>query len=373
MQLNIKHFVTFNTFAGYSQHKPNKTQRCQKLAKELFRALLIVFMASSMLLQLPQAYGKVNRLDEVDLGGKHYPYLYQWSDPEIKPKAIVIALHGLILHGLVYDKLANHLAQEGILVLAPDLPGFGRRYHTDSICFAKAREDMLDVIQSAKSVYSNLPVVCLGESLGANLALCLAQSRPDLIDGIILSNPALKTRLNLTPDSVFGRVNMVVGLVKTDTEVDLSPYMKAYASEDPNIIQAMVADPLIHSQIKCQELWDTYQAIRPVFKQAKLIDKETSVLILQGKQDKILKANAIIKLVSSLNSEDQTVKWFKSRGHMILEECEPTADTLITIDSWFKTHIDRQLTEAKPTITAPITSSALPLTQAVLDANNTPE
>jgi len=361
----IKYFFTFITLIADLKRQLDSTSWQIKLAKE-FVCILALATATQFGSALP-AYSKVLRMDQIDLASKHYPYLYQWSDPATKPKAIVIALHGITMHGLTYDHLAYHLAEEGTLVLSPDLPGSGRRWQIDSVSFVKAEEELVEIIQSVKKTYKDLPVICLGESLGANLALSIAEAHPELVDGIILSSPALKRRVNVTPKTVVGSVNMLVGLVKTDTVVDLSPYMRAYASDDPAIVQTMINDPLIHRQIKSQGLWDSCNAMKSVIKQAKLISKTTPILIIQGSQDRILKADAIIKLVSSLGSQDQTLKWLNNCGHVILEECQPRADVLQTIDEWFKTHIDRSVVEVKSNDFSAVTSSLPPLPRAGLD------
>ncbi len=357
---NIKHFFTFNIPATNRNDKLALKECHCKLAKKFIIAIAFTLaIAAQIQLSLP-AHSKVIRLDQVDLSAKHYPYLYQWSDPAIKPKAIVIAIHGITMHGLTYDQLANHLAKGGNLVFSPDLPGNGRRWQKDAVSYLKSQEELVDIIQSAKKTYKNLPVICLGESLGANLALSTAEANPGLVDGIILSSPAFKRRINVTPKTVVGSMNMLVGLVKTDTTVDLSPYMRAYASEDPAIVKTMLNDPLIHRQVTTQYLWDSCNAMKNVFKEARLISKTTPVLIIQGSQDRILNANAIIKLVSSLNSEDQTVKWLNNRGHMILEECQPRPDVLQTIDDWFKNHIERSSIATLQSQDALPTSSSMP-------------
>ncbi len=366
----IKHFVTFAKPISTKLTLFTAKNYFQKLAKKSISKLFFITLGLSLLAQLP-SYSKVVRVDEVDLAGKHYNYLYEWSDADTKPKAIILAIHGLTLHGKVYDQLANHLAQEGFIVLAPDLPGYGRRWQKDSISYFKGLENLADILDSIKSTYKNLPIICMGESLGANLALATAQNKADVVDGIILSNPALKTRVNITPKTTVGGMNLLVSLIKTDIVVDLAPYMRAYASEDPAITNAMLSDPLIHKQIKGQSIWESFQGIRPVYKQAKLINKTTPVLILQGKEDKILDAHKIIKLVSSLNSEDQTVKWFNKRGHTLLEECEPRTEILQTLDDWLKAHVDK-LAEAKTTA-VPMTSALPPITQTVLNAASTTE
>jgi len=287
---------------------------------------------------LPITNAKTIRLDETDLGGQNYKYLYQWYDPDIKPKAIVIALHGMSMHGSAYNGLANHLAEEGMLVLAPDLPGYGRRHKV--ISYSQAIDEIADIIKATRASYKNLPIICLGESIGANLALSAAQNKSFIVDGLILSNPALKPRLHISARAVKDDISMLIGLVDANVTLNLSPYVKAYASEDPVIIQAVLADPLVRTQLSCQDIWHSYGMMQPVFKQASLIESSTAILIMQGSKDRVVNSKAIIKLISNLSTKDLTVKWFKGRGHIMLETPDPNIDVLQTIDEWLKFHID---------------------------------
>jgi alpha-beta hydrolase superfamily lysophospholipase len=297
---------------------------------------------------LPAGNAKVIRLDETNLGSQHYKYLYQWYNPDAKPKAIVIAVHGLSLHGLVYDGLARHLAGEGMLVLAPDLPGYGRR-NKKEISYSQAIREIADIIQAARANYKNLPIICLGESLGSNLTVYAVQSRSIPVDGLILSSPALKPRLHLNPWLVKNDVNMLVGLIDANATMNMSPYLKAYVSENPAITKAVLNDPLVRTQLSCQDIWHTYEMMQPLYKQAGLIKSSTAILIMQGNKDRVLKSNAIIKLVSNLNANDLTIKWFKDRGHLIVEAPAPQIDVLQTIDEWLQFRINEPLLQAQAT------------------------
>jgi alpha-beta hydrolase superfamily lysophospholipase len=63
---------------------------------------------------------------------------------------------------------------------------------------------------------------------------------------------------------------------------------------------------------------------------------------MQGSKDRVLKSSAIIKLVSNLSTSDLTVKWFKDRGHLILEAPQPRIDVLQTIDEWLQSRINNK-------------------------------
>ena len=105
---------------------------------------------------------------------------------------------------------------------------------------------------------------------------------------------------------------------------------------------AVLDDPLVRTKSSCQDIWHSYGMMQPVFKQASLIESSTAILIMQGSKDRVLNSKAIIKLVSNLNANDLTVKWFKGRGHLILETADPKVDVLQTIDEWLKFHTSCQ-------------------------------
>ncbi len=337
----------------------------------------VTFLTGLILnLCLIQAVGaQVMRLDEAALADKHYKYVYQWYDPQLKPKGILIAIHGLTLHGLLYENLARHLAEEGILVLAPDLPGYGRRWQNaknspkeqrSRICYSQAQDELIELAQSAKSTYKGIPLFCLGESLGANLALHVAEGQSDLVDGVILCAPAIKLRMNLNPRTIRDKASLVIGVLNPHATVNLAPYIEDYISDDPSIAKTTLNDPLVRKRLSYRDMWQSYQEMQPVYKEASRINTSTAVLILQGSQDKILCSRSIINLLSNLNSNDQTVKWFKNRGHLMLEACQPKPDVLQTLDEWLKLHVSGQLLEAKGTQVIPVTSS---IQQMPLDNN----
>ena len=64
------------------------------------------------------------------------------------------------------------------------------------------------------------------------------------------------------------------------------------------------------------------------------------VLIIQGDQDRMLKCNGVVTLISRLKSTDQTVRWFSGIGHILIETDHILPETIMTLRSWLmeKTH-----------------------------------
>ena len=97
----------------------------------------------------------------------------------------VLAIHGLTGHGKRWHSLATrHLADVG--VAAPDLIGHGRS-SWDAPWTIDANVDALAALLDADGGHA---VVVVGHSFGATVALSLAAARPDLVDALVLLDPA---------------------------------------------------------------------------------------------------------------------------------------------------------------------------------------
>jgi len=314
-------------------------------------SLLILLIFLSM----TAAYGDVVRQDAAVLEGKTYPNVYKWTNISTKPIAVVIAVHGLTLHGLIFDALARHLAERNFVVFAPDLRGYGRWCKTKvagkqqenslpSISYDQSKADLLDLIKAAKSDYSDIPLYCLGESLGAGMVLYAASTEPSMVDGLILSSPAIKRRLNLGPRFLTDTAKLVTN---PNRELDLIPYMKRFASEDPRIVTETINDPLVRKKFTFWDLLRTIQTIKPTLKYADKVSPDLPVLVIQSNNDKVLYSKAIVDLLAHLQSEDQTVKWFRNHGHLMLETAYLQSDTLQTVDRWLDEHIYTKTTNLR--------------------------
>src|SRR5581483_6539252 len=97
-----KHFVIFRPWARGSQQCVLIQHSHIRLSATLVRLLIIslVLLVSSQ--SIAPVSAKVIASDEVTLAGKHYPYLYEWKDNDIKARAVIIAIHGILMHGRTY-------------------------------------------------------------------------------------------------------------------------------------------------------------------------------------------------------------------------------------------------------------------------------
>jgi lipase len=98
----------------------------------------------------------------------------------------ILALHGLTGHGQRWETLAaRHLGEYSIL--APDLLGHGRSSWAAPWTIEANVEALVDLLEAE----ADGPVWVVAHSFGGAVALRLAASRPDLVDGLILLDPAV--------------------------------------------------------------------------------------------------------------------------------------------------------------------------------------
>jgi len=321
------------------------------------------------------ASAEVVRNDNPQIEGVSEIRVREWRDTDVKPKAVAIAVHGLVLHGGVYDKLARELASRGIVVIAPDLRGYGRwcpehkerqngkidsatfspvgrdtggsevlteEGETNSvnprgkISYEDSYSDLKELVKGVRSQYSSLPLYVIGESLGAGMTLHLASDMPQSIDGIVLSSPAIKHRNYMEPRMVVDLTAMMLSPSKT---VNVSPYIKRFASEDPQVAETALQDPLVRKKLKMTDLLKTSLLIRGNIKFASKIPAEMPVLIIQGDNDRMLNSNGVVSLIGQLKSRDQTVRWFPGKGHLLLETPHIMPETIQTVSVWLTNHL----------------------------------
>jgi alpha-beta hydrolase superfamily lysophospholipase len=280
--------------------------------------------------------------------------LTEWQDDSRRPRAIAIAIHGLVLHGGVYDAMATQLAGQGIRVVAPDLRGYGHWVESPAridkrkacINYKQSNADMVALTRCLKTEYPNIPLYIIGESLGADIALHVASECPQLVDGLVLAAPSVKHRWFVS-DLVK---NAPLGLSMPFKQIDLSCHIQKYFSDDSAITEATVDDPLVRKRMSPVELLLTEQEASKCLKYAKKVSAETPVLVMQGGGDLMLKSEAVSELLATLPSKDQKLEWFAQRGHLLLETPLVYADTMAVVSTWINQHVNERVTASQPLV-----------------------
>jgi acylglycerol lipase len=280
----------------------------------------------------------------------HLP-TYEWCTTKAVPDGMVLAIHGLTLHGQSYDILARAFAADNGLgsyyVVAPDLRGFGRNRTSHQFCqgkdckeivdYGKTVDDMAKLAKLMKAKYPGVPLYLLGESLGSTICLATAAKVPEQVDGLVLSGTAVMKN-SLMFDEPSSILAVSLSLFDPKHRVRLKAFMEKLVSDNPDIINEMRNDPLIPKQLRLGELIKTDLFTAKTVAFAKKVAPNTPILILQGGEDKCVVPAAAIKLSSHLRTSDQTMRWFYAHGHLLLETAYISPVTIDAMTNWFTSH-----------------------------------
>lgn len=265
-------------------------------------------------------------------------FTYEWKPVDTKVRGIVIAIHGWGMHGRTYDSIASTLADDGFHVIALDLRGYGK-WRNCSACTKEKKvidyqgslKDLDKLVEAVKKDYPGDPIYLMGESMGADIALRYANDNHQNISGLILSSPALAIQTNFKPKMIF---DMARFWTLPDTTIDMTDYMQSYASEDPRIINEDLNDPLIMKKMKVRDLRKCRNFIKGTMESVENIPSHIPILIMQGNSDRVCKIDKVLELAQDLKSDDETIRWFVNKGHLLLETSYVQPETIQTVSFW---------------------------------------
>jgi alpha-beta hydrolase superfamily lysophospholipase len=269
------------------------------------------------------AAAAATRLDDAPIGRVLQLPVTEWRNDRIADKAIIVGVHGLTFYANAFDDLASHLADCGYPFYAADLRGFGRwkteykKFHGDNkVHFTQSEADLVNLLKELRRTNPTQKIYCVGESLGANYALWIASTNPDLIDGVIACSPCVKRFIH--PRLRWG-VDFWSGLLHPKTQMNLEPYINPYLSHDKKLTKACLADPKICRRLSPVELVKTSKTNKWTIQNVRNIPPHMPILILAGQKDRVFKTRALPTFVAQLGSKEVVLKILKGKGHLLFE------------------------------------------------------
>lgn len=241
-----------------------------------------------------------------------------WAPPD--PQRIVVCIQGLGGHGEYYQALAQELALEGTATAAPDLRGHGRsegaRGHIDR--FDRYLEDVEATLRWVQTCWPGKPIILLGESMGASIAIQYIASRHHVdavpLAGLALISPVLRPAIQPT----IGEAARFLRLLLT---APARPGMPVTGREelgcrDNDFNSRLRADPLFVRKVSVRFLnsltiwlWQTRR------KAARL---RLPLLVLQGERDYVARPAGTAAFVRRVASADRRVVTFPEAYHCLL-------------------------------------------------------
>jgi len=234
-----------------------------------------------------------------------------WRRPA--PRGAVIISHGFGEHGGGYQGVAVALGKRLELdVIAVDYRGHGRSPGRRGVVrrYDELTEDLLRVLEWAARQVPDLPRFVLGHSNGGQVALRLALHGLGSIDGLVLSNPALRVTVPVSP----GKLMMGRLLARYAPWITLSGEIRAdLLTRDPDVRQEHRADPLRHGRMSARLFFGMLEGGEMLL--ARAGEARTPILVLLGGQDPVIDPAASREFFDRLGSEDKTLLIYPKMLH----------------------------------------------------------
>jgi alpha-beta hydrolase superfamily lysophospholipase len=242
-----------------------------------------------------------------------------WVPPD--PQRIVVCIQGLGGHGEYYRALALALGPEGTVVAAPDLRGHGRsegaRGHIDR--FDRYLEDVEATLRWVQTCWPDKPIVLLGESMGASIAIQYIASQQRAVEAVPLAGLALISPV-LRP-AIQPTIGEAVRFLRLLLTAPSRPGMPVTGREelgcrDNEFNNRLRADPLFVRKVSVRFLnsltiwlWQTRR---------KAAQLRLPLLVLQGGRDYVAHPAGTAAFVRRVASADRRVITFPEAYHCLL-------------------------------------------------------
>jgi len=235
----------------------------------------------------------------------------------MKPKALLLCIHGLGLYSGSYANFGKHLARLGISVYAIDVRGFGswmRNGGHEQVDFDGCLRDVKTTLNSIRAANPGIPVFLLGESMGGAIALRAASMYPDLINGLISAVPSgdrfkqKKTNLKVALQFLKG----------PNKQFDVGTSVVDQATKNPKLRKDWADNPLDRMDLSPKELIQFQSFMNDNHDSAKNITT-VPVLMVEGNNDKLVKPEGTWELFNDIECEQKSFLAVPSE-HLIYEE-----------------------------------------------------
>ncbi len=262
-------------------------------------------------------------------------HLSMWVPDDERPRALLIAIHGLGSHGYALKNIGEYFSERGIAVFAPDMRGFGHysglKGHVMS--FDEYIEDMYNIVMQVKDRFLNKITFLLGHSLGGQHVVRYVATYPKDVDGMILECPGVSQNLGIPKGKyIAGRLLSILN-VKRYFHNDLQ---FEFASHDPEVIEELRNDPLRFEKVTARFGIEGLKAAKRAMASAPEITLPS--LILQAGDDKMVLVEKSKEFFDTLGSQDKTWLFYEGLYHDLHSELEKER-VLGDIERWLEVRL----------------------------------
>jgi acylglycerol lipase len=254
------------------------------------------------------------------------------TDP---PTAVVVLVHGAGEHSGRYEHVAERLVGDGYAVHALDHRGHGRsqgpRALIDRVDHAVTDLNALVSAAVQHESAASIPVVMVGHSMGAMIALRYAGHHQHRLDGLALSGALASIEASRGLRIVGRAISSVapkLGLIAIDSSL---------ISRDPAVVEAYRTDPLVHRgklpARTAAEIADTVAGFP-----GRVHEITIPTLIMYGTEDRLCPPAGSEMLGERIGAADKRVIPYDGLYHEIFNEPERDA-VLSDLSEWLGTRV----------------------------------
>lgn len=280
----------------------------------------------------------------------------QWWTPAAPatPRAVVLLVHGTLVHSGFYAPWAEHLVTEGYAVFGIDLrgwgqsQGYGRRGFIEN--YDEYVEDLTLAYQEVKKRYPDLPLFLQGESMGGTVVMLSQIDNALPADGMVLNAPAIRpapglwgmNAPNLAARVGFEALSVPAGLFPNGPLLlsgTVINHTMSLVLRDPAGQERFRRDPhSLHASLPLAYFRRLYEGGLKVQKHLGKID--TPLIIVQGNRDVLVPPGSSEYVMTHIASADKTLKLHDGMTHATLHDIDrDKAWTDIT--TWLETRMQR--------------------------------
>jgi len=174
-----------------------------------------------------------------------------WPLPHgIKPRGVVVIVHGLGEHAGRYNAVAERLNTWGFAVRAYDHHGHGDSNGLPGALPTDTHllDDLADILDSTRRhTDPRVPLILLGHSLGGLVAARLVSLNMRKVEGLVLSSPALDAGLTAFQKLLVRVLPRIAPNLRVGNGLD-----PQYLSHHAGVVQEYRNDPLVHDRISAR-------------------------------------------------------------------------------------------------------------------------
>lgn len=241
-----------------------------------------------------------------------------WLPPG-KPKAVVLALHGMNDYARSFAAPAEAWRQRGIATYAYDQRGYGATAQrgvwagTDRLA-----ADFIAAAALLRARYPGVPLYAVGESMGGGVILA-AMARPDApaLDGVVLSAPAVWARETMPvyyTASLWAAAHTVPGMSLSGRSLDRAP------TDNRAVLRDLSRDPFVLKSARVDALWGVVDLMDAAYAGAPRL--RVPVLLLYGERDKIVPRQPIEAVARRLPAGQTRVAIYERGYHLLFRDLQ---------------------------------------------------